>query len=99
MSFNILAIHKAVENQTEMEMKTSKTDDYNYPDEKSKDRSSYIDSFRLFMRILPAILDHLSDIPVLLTLWHRGYYELFWVGVAIDLLPGPVAVYQFYILK
>jgi len=61
-------------------------------------RSEYLDGLRLFLRTLPAILDHLTDIPVLLMLWSRGYFKLFWLGLLIDLLPGPLAVYQFYLL-
>ncbi len=52
------------------------------------DRGSYVDSLRLVLRTLPAAVDHLSDIPVLAFLWATGYTRLFWIGLAIDLLPG-----------
>ncbi len=58
------------------------------PQQRSVDRTIYVDSLKLFLRTLPALLDHLSDIPILLLLWSLGYRKLFWVGLAIDLLPG-----------
>lgn len=58
-------------------------------------RSEYVANFKLLLRLLPAALDHASDIPVLITLWKRNHRSLFFVGLGIDLLPGPIAVYQF----
>ena len=52
--------------------------------------SSYILNLRLLLRLLPTFLDHASDVPVLLALWAGQHRQLFWVGLAIDLMPGPV---------
>ena len=84
--------------QDDEEKKSLSNKDVNKDEERGQDRSTYLDSFKLFVRILPAILDHLSDLPVLATLYAEGYTRLFWVGVAIDLLPGPVTAYQFFLL-
>lgn len=72
--------------------------DNNNQNHDKKERSTYVAGFVLFLRILPAIIDHLSDIPILITLWNTGYRKLFWLGLAIDLLPGPVTAYQFFLL-
>ncbi len=53
-------------------------------------------SFLLLLgRSLFASLDHLSDALVLADLWQRGRRDLFAVGLALDLLPGPASAAHF----
>ena len=59
------------------------------------DRGRYASALILLARVLLSILDHLTDLLVLLDLWRRDRAALAAVGAALDLLPGPVTAAQF----
>ena len=62
------------------------------------DQSVYISNLVLLIKIIPVIADQASDISVLAALYTTGYIKLFYLGLAIDLLPGPVTALQFFLL-
>ena len=58
----------------------------------------YRQKFILVLKLLPISFDHISDIFVLVKLLQGNYIALFFIGIFIDLLPGPVTAVQFHLI-
>lgn len=63
-----------------------KEDDVKSPISKAR----YMEYLVFVVKLLPSSLDHVSDILVLVTLFRARLFNLFWLGLAIDLLPGNI---------